>query len=328
MLRSLIHAAALISLIGLPAWSTVWTEEFFGYHRTAHETVTLPAEPIWQEYGFEEGERAVYAKDGSSFTATAWRFNDSTDAMAVFEWKRPAGYQPSSIAPLAVESGDNFYLATGNYILYFEGRKPTFKELQGLLLVLPMTERSALPTLPDYLPKEGLIPGSERYIIGPAGMQLFEPQIPLSVVAFQYSPEVQLADYQTPAGKQTLAIFSYPTPHIARERLDEFRMLGDVVVKRTGPMLVVAVQPSNADEAQKLLGQVNYRATITWDQILPDQGWNMGDLILTAGAFVGLLLVFAALAGLGMAGIRMLQRRLWAGSATGEEMIALHLEDK
>ena len=78
----------------------------------------------------------------------------------------------------------------------------------------------------------------------------------------------------------------------------------------------------------KLLGKVNYRATITWDEILPDKEWTMGDLILTAGAFVGLLLVFAALAGFGLAGIRMLQRRLLAGTTSGEEMIALHLDDK
>jgi len=328
MLRSLIHIALLGAVCAGVGHGAIWTEEFFGFERTELSSVTLPDEPIWREYGFEEGERAVYSGEGRTFTVTAWRFNDATSAMAVYQWQRPMSYRPSPITSTAVETDDNLYIASGNYVIHFEGYKPTFEQLQGMFLVLPMSERSSLPTLPDYLPKEGLIPGSERFVIGPAGLDLFEPRIPLSVAAFQFSAEAQLGSYYSDAGKLDLAILSYPTPTIARERLAEFRMLPNMLVKRTGPMLVVAIDPPDQEEAQRILGRVEYRATITWDEFLPEQQVTIGQLILTAALLVGLLAIFAVIGGLGVAGLRMLQQRSVAGTPAEDPMILLHLEDK
>jgi len=328
MLRSLIPLIIFIGAIAPGSQAAVWTEEFFGFQRTELRKLTLPATAIWEEYGFEEGEEAVYTKDGVSFTASAWRFNDSTSALGVYQWQRPSGYRPSELAELAVESESSLYIASGNYVLHFQGYKPTFEELQGLLLILPMTERSALPTLPEYLPTDGLIAGSERFVIGPAGLEQYEPRIPPSVAAFQYSTEVQLGSYQTPAGRLDLAILSYPTPHIARDRLAELRMLPGTVVKREGPMGVVALDPPDPDEAQRILGRVNYRATITWDQILPSRQWSMADILINAGLLVGLLALFSLVGGLGVAGLRILQRRAVAGTSSEDPMILLHLEDK
>jgi len=306
----------------------IWTEEFFGFQRQELRPLMLPSEPIWEEYGFEEGEQAVYSGDGITFTVSAWRFNDATSAMAVYQWQRPIDYDPSPISDLAVETEDSLYLASGNYVVHFEGYKPTFEQLQGLFLVLPMSERSALPTLPDYLPAERLVRGSERFVIGPAGLELFEPRIPLSVAAFQYGTEAQLGSYRTEAGEMDVAILSYPTPHIARERLTEFRMIPNMLVKREGPMIVAVPDPPDPEEAQRFLGRVEYRATITWDEFLPERQWTLGQLIVTATILVGLLAVFSVVGGLGVAGLRLLQRRAVKGTAAEDPMIVLHLDDK
>lgn len=326
MLRSLV-LCLLACLAAGPAGGAIWTEEFFTYQRTALRQITLPETPIWEEYGFEEAEQAEYTKDGETFRVTAWRFNDSTSALAVYQWKRPVDYAPSGISEQAVETDDDLYIANGNYIFHFEGRKPSFEELQGLFLVLPRTERSALPTLPSYLPREGLVRGSERYVIGPAGLEEFQPKIPLAVAAFQFSPEAQLASYETQEGRLDLAVFSYPTPHIARERLAEFRMLPDVVVKRTGPMLVATINAPDENGAQKLLGRINYRATITWDEMFVEKEWTWYELLITVGILVAIFLGFAILVGLGMAGLRQLRRRMVAGTPAEDPMVMLHLED-
>lgn len=328
MLRRVAAVLLLIGALALPTQAAIWTEEFFGFERTSLETVTLPDTPIWEEYGFEEGERAQYAGDGIHFTATAWRFNDPTSAMAVYQWQHPTSYRSSELTKLAVETDDSLYMAHGNYVLHFEGRKPTFEELQGLYLVLPMKDVSALPTLPQYLPQDGLVPGSERFVTGPAGLEEFEPRIPLALAAFQYSTEIQLGRYSTSAGDMTLVILSYPTPHIARERLAEFRMMDNVLVKRSGPMVVLAPDPPDENAAQSLLGRVNYRATITWDQTFPEQQWTLANLILTMAALVGVVAGLAILGGFGVAGLRMLQRRMVAGTAAGDPMVMLHLDDK
>lgn len=324
MLRRLIFVAAL-GLGSLKAG--IWPEEFYGLKRTSVSPVALAGDAIWQEYGFEQGEAAEYAGEGVRLKATAWRFSDSTAAMAVFQWQRPAGYKPADIEPLAVESANALYLAHGNYILHFEGKKPSREELLGLYIVLPLTENSALPSLPAYLPEAGRVAGSERFIIGPVGLQRFEPRIPPSVAGFQYSPEAQLAKYKTDRGEMSLAIFSYPTPHIARERLAEFRMLPGALVKRTGPMLVALFDAVDPDEAQQLLAKVNYRATIIWEERPGGGAAGFGDLLLTVGALVGLLLVCAIATGLLLGSSRFLYfgRR---GAEKRDPMILLHLEDR
>lgn len=324
MLRRLILTAVLAVA---PSVAGIWPEEFYGLKRTSLSPVALTGDAIWQEYGFEQGEVAEYAGEGARLKATAWRFSDSTAAMAVFQWQRPAGYKPADIEPLAVESPSALYLAHGNYILHFEGKKPSREQLLGLYIVLPLTENSALPTLPSYLPEAGLVKGSERFIIGPVGLAKFEPRIPPSVAGFQYSPEAQVAKYKSEKGEMSLAIFSYPTPHIARERLDEFRKLPGTLVKRTGPMLVALFDAADPDQAQQLLAKVNYRATITWDERPGGVAGGFADLILTVGALVALLLVCSLGIGLALGGSRFLyfSRR---GAAKRDPMILLHLEDR
>jgi hypothetical protein len=327
MLRRIVLLVALFFL-GLPsAWAAIWPEEFYGLKRTSLTPVSLGGDAIWAEYGFEEGEVAEYAGEGVQLKATAWRFGDATAAMAVFQWRRPLEYKKTDVEPLAVESSDALYLARGNYILHFEGKKPSVEELAGLFLVLPLTENSTLPSLPTYLPEADRVPGSERFILGPVGLRMFEPRIPPSVAGFQYSPEAQLAKYKTEKGEIDLAIFSYPTPHIARERLAEFRMLPRAVVKRTGPMLVAIFDPAEPDEAQQLLAKVNYRATIVWDEGALVEPAGVADLLLGIFALIGVLLVLAIILGLAFGGSRFLYfgRK---GAEKEDPMILLHLEDR
>ena len=326
MLRHLILITSILTVFTLPAESAIWPEAFFGFSRTSVTPVTQPDEAIWEEYGFEEAEIAEYSGEEGDFKATAQRFADSTSAMSVFQWRRPAGYTPSNMEVFAAESPDSLYFLHGNYILHFEGRKPTAEELEILYLVLPLTDQSALPTLPNYLPPAGRIYGSERFIIGPVSLKEFEPRISPSVAGFHFSAEAQLAKYSTSNGEMDLAIFSYPTPHIARERLAEFRMIPGALAKRAGPMVAIIIDAPDDNNAQELLGKINYRATITWDQVEPVTAESIADMLLAIFALVGVLLVFAIAAGLLFGGSRTLWFRRTGSDP--DPMILLHLEDK
>ncbi len=173
------------------------------------------------------------------------------------------------------------YLAHGNYIFRFDGYKPTEEQIVGQLLIVPMLEQSPLPMLGLVRARGGPVPGSERFVIGPAGLQQFEPRVPPSVAGFQFDAEADIAEYKTPSGNLRLGVFSYPTPHIARERLAEFRMLPNTVVKRTGPLVAVVLDPSDPDAAQRLLGLVDYRATITWDEYSSQPGPTLSEILLS-----------------------------------------------
>ena len=125
----------------------------------------------------------------------------------------------------------------------------------------------------------------------------------------------------------TLAVFSYPTPQIARERLVDFQRISGAMVKRTGPLLAVILAPRDSNEAERLLGKVRYEPTITWNERVPTRRDNIGDLVINAFELIGILLVFCVVAGVSYGGFRAFRRRS-AAAGGGEAMIMLHLSDQ
>ncbi|MBM3775874.1 MAG: hypothetical protein FJW37_12040, partial [Acidobacteria bacterium] len=223
-------AIRLLAALLSPALAAgaIWPEQFGGAPRTALEPAAAADPLLWSELGFQSGERARYGR----FAAAAWRFQDATGAMAAFQSRRPEKAARSQLATLAVETGEGALLAHGNYLLRFDGYKPKPEELAALYARLPRLEQSSLPPLMEYLPESGLVLNSGRYIIGPAGLEAFEPRVPPSVAAFHLGSEAQAGVYRTQGGDMKLAIFSYPTPQIAMERVKEFARIPGAVAKR------------------------------------------------------------------------------------------------
>jgi hypothetical protein len=318
MPRRLILLLAAASL--LPA--AIWPEQWGVHKRSAIETLQLPDAGVWEEYGLEAAERAVYPQ----FRATGYRLKDSTAALGVFQWLKPAGGQKSDLEENAVQAGSRLFAQRGNYIIDIDGRIPTREDLDLLYVQLPRLDNSALPLLPGYLPKSGLKAGSERYIIGPASLEKFYPGVTPSVAAFSMGAEAQVAHYATPRGEMRLAIFSYPTPQIARERAAEFQKFS--TAKRTGSLVAVIVNPPDADEAEKLLAKVNFQASITWNEEIAGPEQNPGDFLIAVFVLIGIMILFAIIGGAGFAGLKLGWRRLTGGKTEDEGMLTLHLDDK
>ena len=115
----------------------------------------------------------------------------------------------------------------------------------------------------EYVPLENLVPNSQRHVLGPVTLEKLAAEIPPSVAAFRLGAEAQYAHYQSAAGDLRMLLFSYPTPQIARAQLEEFEKLPGVISKRAGPLVAAVVAPPSADEAERLLAKVRYRAEIT-----------------------------------------------------------------
>src|SRR6266446_8899473 len=210
-----------LCLLLLPAFAFggIWPDNFGAYHRTAVQPVEVSDRPLWDEYGFQQAEQAEYELGARKFTASAYRLQDSTRALAAFEWQRPADAKPSKLAKLAVETPGSLMLAHGNYVLLFKGYKPNVGEIDALYQTLPSLDQSSLPALSGYLPEDHLVANSERYVTGPVGLERFDPGVPPASAAFHLGAEAQLGVFRAAGGEMGLAIFSYPTPQIARERL-------------------------------------------------------------------------------------------------------------
>jgi hypothetical protein len=307
------------------AQAAIWPDVIGDWHRISASTPVLTDSPVWDEYGLQESESASYQNGSARFTATAWRLQDSTAALAAYDWQRPAQSQPSKQASLAAETADSLVLVHGNYLLSFTGYKPTDPDLDPIVESLRNVDTTALPTLPGYLPSRDLVPGSERYIIGPASLRKFNPGIPPSAAAFHLGAEAQMGVFHGPKGDMALTIFSYPTAQIAMQQADSLGKIPGANVKRSGPLVAVILSPPDPDAAERLLAQVRYRAAVTLDQHVPTLRDNIGNLVINAFILTGLLLTFALVAGLTVGGFRAFRRQFRKGEEP-EAIITLHLE--
>jgi hypothetical protein len=321
---------SLAILLFFPALASAasWPDTLGTFHRVSDQAVAFESNnDIWDEYGFKEGEEAHYQDGDQKFTATSWRFVDPTGALGAFEWMRPEDAKPSALAKLAAETPTVTILAHGNYVFRFVGYRPTTLMLDTLVLGLKEVDNSALPTLAGYLPSEGLVPNSERYIEGPAALEKFDPGISPSMAAFHLSAEALLGTFRTPSGDLKLAIFSYPTPQIARLQTAQFQRIAGAMVKRSGPMVAVILSPPDPDAAEKLLSRIRYQADVTLDERVNTRRDNIGNLVINAFVLIGILLAFTVVGGLAFGSVRAFLRRGGRGDAA-DAMIVLHLSDR
>jgi hypothetical protein len=307
------------------AGAAIWPDAIGPYQRTATPNAPLADRAIWDEFGLKTAETALYQGSGTRFTATAYQLQDSTGALAAFDWQRKADAKPSKAGALAAETPDTLLLAHGNYLLLFSGYKPAAPELDGVIEGLRAVDATGLPTLPGYLPSDNLVANSERYITGPVALQAFDPGIPPSVAAFHLSAEAQLGVFHSPKGPLTLTVFRYPTNQIAMQRISDFEKLPGAVAKRSGPLVAVILSPADPDTAERLLAQVRYQAEITDDEYTPTRRDNIGNLVINAFILTGILGAFCIVSGLCAGGIRAILRRGKRGDEL-DPMILLHLD--
>src|SRR5438477_195971 len=89
----------------------------------------------------------------------------------------------------------------------------------------PYHRAATMPAGRGFSPSMNLVPNIERSAIGPASLQKFAPAIPPPVPAFHFGAEGQTGVFHSPKGEMALAVFSYPTPQIARLTEEQFRKI-------------------------------------------------------------------------------------------------------
>lgn len=312
----------LLLFAGLAA-ASILPDSIGAYHRTASSQPALPDGPIWKELGLKDSETATYENGAAKFHATAYHLQDTTSSLAAFDWLRPSQSTPSAVAKMAAETPTSLLLVHGNYLLQFDGYKPTLPELDVVAGELKNVDNTTLPVL--YLPSGNLVPNSERYIIGPAALQKFSPGIPPSVAAFHLGAEAEMAVYHSQKGDTPVLVFNYPTFAISRQRAAEFEKLPGAMVKRSGPLVALTLNPADPDLAENVLSQVAYRADVTLQEHVPTLRDNIGNLVINAFILIGILLCFALVAGLAVGGVRAWMRR-GKENPDADTLISLHLE--
>lgn len=316
------QGALLLILAGLPLGAAILPDQIGDFTRGEIKSQAAPDPALYQEFGVVAGEQAQYTSGQKGFTATAWKLRDSTGALALFDARLPDSATPAKLSALSVNTPDGAIFAYGNYVFQVTGVVPEQKDLALLFSQLPQLDNAPLPALASNLPQNGLIPDSERYILGPASLARFEPRITPSLAAFHLGTEGQLGRYRTPKGDLTLVIFSYPTPNIARERQEAFLKLPGTIAKRSGPLVGVIVQPPDPDAAERVLARVQYAGHLTLNEKVPvNEGLFMYKLFLNIFVLSGVLIALSIIVGIGFGGFRILRRKL--GKPGDDDLIQL-----
>jgi len=301
MLRSLVLASIFLSA----ASAAIWPDRLGPYYLQPFEIKGPAIDAQMKEYGLEGWDGADYG----SFGVSAWRFKDVTGA---YTW--------------ALETA---HPRIGNYVVSCSGKcPPDFLKLAEA--ALPHVSHASLPTLPGYLPRQNLVARSERYILGPEGLKANAQEIPAAAAAFEFGTEAVLAGYRTAHGQTTLAIFSYPTPGIARQQVPQFERITGAAVKRTGSLVAIVLGPA-ADHAaaEKLLSEVNYTAAVSINETPPLElkPETAAQMLVSIFNLAGLVLGFCLFSGLLVAGILFAARRSGYSGADGT-LTTLHLGRK
>jgi hypothetical protein len=310
-------------LASLPlAHGAIWPEQWWEYKRLSVTPVKVSDQAVWEEYGLDEALTAQYDDGKVQFKATGYRLRDTTAAMAVFQWLRPAGWRTSDISDLAATNGPDTLFTKGNYVLLLQGHMPDAEKRDILYVQLARMELSALPPLATYLPKDGLIDGTSRFVTGPASLEKFEPRIPPSLAAFHVGAEGQLGRYR---GDTSLAIFNYPTPAIARDIAAKFQQIPGALAKRSGPLVAITFGP-DADAAERLLAKINYKATVSWNEPLNAPEQNPGEMLVSIFQLIGVLVGGIAGCGLLIAATKIVGRRYLGWNQPGTAMVTLGID--
>ena len=325
-LRILLAAPALL-VITSAAGAAILPDTIGAWMKGSGTPAPVAQTKVWKEYGLQDSETAPYEASGRKYTISAWRFDDATGSLAAFYETRPADARAIQLTSgIGAANAADQVVSVGNYLFLFKGYKPTPEELNHVEGTAPHYAQSPLPTLPRYMP-QGPEPNSERYITGPESLAEFAPSIPPSTAGFHFNAEAQLARYGTKGHETTVLVFSYPTMEMARDRQPDFEKVPASVVKRTGPLVAIALNPASPDDAERLLSQIRFQAEVTEAEHVPTAKDNPGNLFLNIFILCLVLAVFCVVSGLVVGGVRVLFRRA-GDSGEGDEMISLHLSGR
>jgi len=278
---------------------------------------------LWREYGLLHTDTVKRPQ----FTVTTYQMKDSTGALAAWEWQRSELGRPCDLTAFCTEDGKRTIINDDNYIAIFEGARPGKEQVETELKALPGKRVSSLPPILTFLPREGLVPNSARYVLGPESLKAFAPELIAAHSGLEEAAEAQVASYRVDksSSRLRLALFYYPTPGMARAHAADFKQLPNVHVKRSGPLVGIIVSPATDAQADTLLSRVEYVAKITWNETPPPSPIKPLYQLLLNIIYLSLILTgICLLAGLMYAGMRIYRRRY--GTLEGDEaMTTLHL---
>jgi hypothetical protein len=309
--------------------------------------------PVLKEYRFTDFASANYSReDGRTLKIRAARFADASGAFGAFTFYVQPGMVSEQIGDQAASAGEHILFYRGNVMIDATfGRQSVMsgaelRELAGLL-PRPTGNTGNLPSFIEFMPRQGYVAHTQKYVMGPAALDALGSPIPAGMVDFGASAEASMGRYSTSSGEATLMLIAYPTPQLAADHLKQIDAAHQIAApqegiatigsagsfydKRTGPIVAVVTGVSESD-AKSLLGMVNWEANVTWNTPVGNQQvHDLTQLILNIVILCGIIGVLALIAGFAFGGFRVLMKRVYPDKVFDRpeqmEFISLHLSE-
>jgi hypothetical protein len=264
----------------------------------------------------------TYAQDNQTLQALLEKAPDPSSAYGLLTFYQDESMKPVKGMRLAVIGSTQALMARGTFFVrVMRPTKMSEEDFRSALITIAGASPSAdaMALLPPSLPVKGIVPCSQKYVLGPIALHEAIPSLPAGLVGFRQGAEVQSAEYQSNGRRLTLIFISYPTYSIARERYAALEQGLDINQKTAagtiyGKLLksyVLLVQGAQSKEvAQTLMGRLTVQQVVSWDQPPPGKPVTVQMFHLIVGNIM-LVLFLVGLAVL--AGILLFVSRIVAG---------------
>ncbi|HKF24941.1 MAG TPA: DUF6599 family protein [Candidatus Acidoferrum sp.] len=346
--RGLVVLASLTAAASLPAQQILprhfgrWTP---GSCPGSGDKQPFPDTAVSQEAHRKAVAGEFYCNGQTGIAAIVHEFKDPTGAYEFYTSELRVGMNATTIGGASAVDKDQLLTLIGNYVVAVKPAR-NIPDLDLLLLLKPIKDKAIetpLPPIRGYLPNDGMVQGTQRYAMGPAGFQSALDTQGLgkfarlgNEVGFESGAEAMLASYAVRGTRpQTLLLVDYPTPQLAEQRSRHLQAvlaanpeLAGTTVERRGSLLSLVLSPSSERVAAQLRDQIQYQTQVTWNEgshTLTDPPWVvvLKNIFLGTFAFCGLAVVL----GLAFGGIRLLTKRVLPGKVFDrpEDMEVLQL---
>lgn len=285
------------------------------------------------EYGFVAGENGTYKKGSRTLQVDAYRMKDPSSAYGMLTYLRPANGLLSDLANHSMLSDTEALALAGNVVIYVRGQNLR-RDAADLKSLVQQVEShatvGALPTLWQELPPKQMIPGSDKYVLGPNTLDQFFPVPVGDSVGFSTGAEAEVARYRAGHGQSSLLLVDLPTPQIATQTLNQlaqkFNVNGSkpgagaaLFAKRMITTLAIVTGPTDAD-SKALLNQVQSAEMLTWNQPTPKgKQADIGTIVVGTIVGTGVICAFSIVAGLAFGGFRLAIKRMLPGKVFDRE---------
>src|ERR1700730_12819152 len=168
---------ALLSAANSSAQETKPTQQVWGgsfwHWPTSRCTDQAQRPALSAEAGEREYRQCQFTSGKQTTTIWAGKYRDPSSAYEVYTSLLRPGMQPSTVGRLTAVDDKGLLILVGDVVLGVDQpRNVPTKDLQELTaIIVARSDKTPLPPIRGYLPKEDLVNATQRYALGPVAFR-------------------------------------------------------------------------------------------------------------------------------------------------------------